>query len=145
MLSGVDSTETPPVTPDAVTIYGRSASCEGIVKVNCAGREVTTLLTSRGSSPTTPTAEKEEPLGDDTEKLTAWPGLTTVPSAGELIWSDGCVCGKAKTETARRAAKMVRRMKRIEKRIKINPFRPSEFQQRQPTSFFFLSKEARPK
>src|SRR5215469_11418176 len=89
---GADCTVWPEVAPTAVKGNFLQAMLLGIVIENVAGTEVATVVNPIGSSPTTPTPESEAFAGEVTDTETVCPGLTSVPLAGDAIWSSGAFC-----------------------------------------------------
>lgn len=81
------------VVPSAVSTRGPQAIDEGMVTGICAGTDFATVLMPIGNSPMTSTSENVKPTGEVTVTVTVCPGLTVVPLAGDVIWSEGCLCG----------------------------------------------------
>jgi hypothetical protein len=93
-------------------MYFLEAMLAGIVSENWAGTDVAISVIPIGSCPTTATWVKAMLTGEVTVTEIVCPGFTTVPSAGEEIWSAGGFCCAADSCSETRRTKIAANLPR---------------------------------
>src|SRR5450756_2542068 len=79
---------------------------DGMVRVKSYGGALRLRLNPRGPPPTRNTCRNVPDAL--TVTVTLWPGETTVPSAGDVICSEGCACRRTAPASSANAARDTR-------------------------------------